>query len=178
MSEVGTLARPYAKAAFEYAAAAGDLQGWHDRLHTAALVVGDDKVSDLLRSPVYTVEQQADAVAMILGDELEEPVRNFLAALAKNRRLPLLPKVFELFKAMKDAREQKIDVELISAAPITPEQQQTLVAALSRRLEREVSLSTSVDESLVGGLVVRAGDQIFDGSIRGRLAQLAKALNS
>lgn len=178
MSEVGTLARPYAKAAFEYAVTAGDLQRWHDSLHTAALVVGDEKVSNLLRSPVYTVEQQVDAVAMILGDELEEPVRNFLAALAKNRRLPLLPKVFELFKTMKDAHERTVDVELISAAPITPEQQQTLVTALSRRLEREVSLSTSVDESLVGGLVVRAGDQIFDGSIRGRLAQLAKALNS
>lgn len=178
MSELSTMARPYAKAAFEYAAAAGALQGWHDMLHTAALVVSDEKVATLLSSPSYTVIQQVDAVAMILGDDIDEPLRNFLAALAKNRRLPVLPKVFELFKAMKDAHERKVDVELVAAAPISPEQQQALAAALSRRLEREVSLATSIDESLIGGLVIRAGDTVFDGSVRGRLAQLAKALNS
>lgn len=178
MSELSTLARPYAKAAFEYAAAANALQAWDEMLHGAALVVSDDKVADLLSSPSYTVAGQVEVVAEILGDSIDGPMRNFLTALAKNRRLPMLPKILELFRGMKDARERRVEVEVVAADDISPEQQQSLAAALSRRLEREVALSTTIDKSLIGGLVIRAGDTVFDGSVRGRLTKLAKALNS
>lgn len=178
MSELGTLARPYAKAAFEYASEAGVLQQWHDMLQTAAIVVGEEKVANLLSSPSYTVGQQVEKIAEVLGDVIDESMRNFLAALARNRRLGMLPKVLELFQTMKAAHERSIDVEVIAVEALTPEQQNTLVQALSRRLEREVSLSTSIDKSLIGGLVIRAGDTVFDGSVKGRLAKLAEALNS
>jgi len=178
MSELGTLARPYAKAAFEYASAANGLQSWDDMLRTAALVVSDGKIADLLSSPSYTAAQQVEQIAEVLGDSIDDRLRNFLTALARNRRLSMLPKIHELFRAMKDVHERKIEVELVAADELTPEQQQGLAAVLSRRLEREVVLTTSIDKALIGGVVIRAGDMVFDASLRGRLGKLAKALNS
>jgi F-type H+-transporting ATPase subunit delta len=178
MAELSTLARPYAKAAFQYAADASDLQGWSDSLAVAAVVASQDVVVKLLSSPSYTATQQAEKTIEVCGDALNEKSRSFVQVLAENHRLQLLPQIYQQFEVLKANREKTVEVSVVSASEISTEQQDKLASALSSKLEREVNMQVSIDDSLIGGVVVRAGDTVIDGSIRGRLAKLAEVLNS
>ncbi|MCK9563531.1 MAG: F0F1 ATP synthase subunit delta [Bacteroidales bacterium] len=178
MAELTTLARPYAKALFETAQAADTLSAWSATLALLTAVVREPAVQSLLDSPERTARQQADTIIDICGDALDDKARNLVGLLAANRRLPLIPLIDEQFDALKALREQTVEVELVSAREISPEQQQALGNALSRKLDRQVNINLSVDQSLLGGILIRAGDTIIDGSIRGRLNKLAEALNS
>jgi len=178
MAELSTLARPYARAAFEYAAQAGELQSWSESLSTAGSVAQQSNVVDLLSSPSVTAQQQATALIEICGDALDEKGQNFLTVLSENHRLQLLPEISLQFDILKANREKSVDVELIAAHELDAEQQQKLSEALSAKLERKVNMQVSLDKSLLGGAVIRAGDLVIDGSIRGRLAKLAESLHS
>ncbi len=175
---MSTLARPYARAAFEYADAKGELQGWSETLALLAAVAQQDAVVRLLASPSYTAKQQAEKLISVCGDDLNTQVQNYIGVLAENRRLLLLPEIQQQFEVLKANREKSIDVSVESAIELTGEEQEKLTKALSARLAREVNMQVSVNKSLLGGAVVRAGDTVIDGSIRGRLAKLAEALNS
>lgn len=178
MAELSTLARPYAKAAFQYAADANDLQGWSQNLAIVAAVAQQDAVEKLLSSPSYTAAQQAEKTIEVCGDAITDKIRGFMQVLAENRRLQLLPQIYQQFEVLKANREKTVEVDVVSATEISTEQQNKLASALSAKLERDVNMQVSVDDSLIGGAVVRAGDTVIDGSIRGRLAKLAEALNS
>ena len=178
MAELSTLARPYAKAAFEFAADAGDLQGWSQSLSTAGAIAQQPMVVKLLSSPSLTAQQQAAAVIDICGDALNVTGQNFVAILSENRRLQLLPQISFQFEIMKANREKAVDVEVIAAQELDVQQQQQLSDALGAKLERKINMQVSLDKSLLGGAVIRAGDTVIDGSIRGRLAKLAESLNS
>ncbi len=178
MAELSTLARPYAKAAFEFAADAGDLQGWSKSLSLAGAVAQQPAVVKLLSSPSSTAAQQALAVTDICGDELGETGQNFIKILSENRRLQLLPQISHQFETMKANREKAVDVDVVAAHEMDAEQQQSLSDALSAKLERKINMQVSLDKSLLGGAVIRAGDTVIDGSIRGRLTKLAESLNS
>ena len=134
MAELSTLARPYAKAAFEYAAQAGELQSWSDSLSTAGSVAQQSNVVDLLSSPSVTAQQQATALIEICGDALDEKGQNFLTVLSENHRLQLLPEISLQFDILKANREKSVDVELIAAHELDAEQQQKLSEALSAKL--------------------------------------------
>lgn len=178
MAELSTLARPYAKAAFKYAADADALRDWSKMLATASAVAGQEVVGRLLASPVQTARQQADALIEICGDALDAPGRNFIHTLATNRRLPLLGEISRQFETLKAGREKTLAVEVTAAGEVSAGQQRKLAAALQARLGQDVSLQVAIDKSLLGGALVRAGDTVLDGSVRGRLAKLAAALNS
>jgi F-type H+-transporting ATPase subunit delta len=178
MAELSTLARPYAKAAFEYAVEAKDLQGWSDSLTLAASVAQQSAVEELLTSPSVTAAKQAEAVQDICGDELATACQNFISILSENRRLQLLPQISQQFDVMKANLEKAVDVDVVAAAKLDAAQQKTLSEALSAKLERKVNLQVSLDKSLIGGAVIRAGDTVIDGSIRGRLTKLAESLNT
>ena len=178
MAELSTLARPYAKAAFEYAAEAGDLQSWSDSLAVAAAVTQHSVVEKLLSSPTYTAAQQAEKVIAVCGDTLSGKTLNFIQVLADNHRLRLLPQIYQQFEVLKANREKTVEVNVVSAREITAEQQEKLASALSAKLERTVNMQVSIDSTLIGGAVIRAGDTVIDGSIRGRLSKLAEALHS
>ena len=178
MAELRTLARPYAKAVFSYAESAGTLDQWSSSLELLSAVVADPTVKKLLSSPEYTTQQQAATLVEICGDALDEKARNLVSLLAENRRLSLLPFILAQYRDLKAAREKAVDVELFSAAELDEQQRQQFSRALSTRLDRQVNLAVSIDKSLIGGVLVRAGDTVIDGSIRGRLNKLAQALNS
>ena len=178
MAELSTLARPYAKAAFEYAVEAKDLQGWSDSLALAASVAQQSAVEKLLSSPSATATAQAQAVCDICGDQLATACQNFISILSENRRLQLLPQISQQFDIMKANLEKAVDVDVVAAADLDATQQEALSDALSAKLERKVNLQVSLDKSLIGGAVIRAGDTVIDGSIRGRLTKLAESLNS
>ncbi|GMU46294.1 MAG: F0F1 ATP synthase subunit delta [Pseudomonadales bacterium] len=178
MAEFSTLARPYAKAAFECAVANGDLESWSEALAWLAQLVEDAQLSALLRSPAVGRAQRAELLMELGGDRLPALVRNFVQVLASNDRLLLLPVIFAQFQALKADHQRLVEVEVTSAAPLDEGQQQRLAAALVRRLGREVRIQVSIDPGLIGGAIIRAGDTVIDGSLRGRLNKLAGALLS
>ncbi len=176
MAELITLARPYAKAAFEAARAEGDLKGWFEALGTAQAVSLNDKVQSYLTSPSATTAEKAKTFCDFCGDALNQKQQNFIAVLAENNRISLLPQVFELFSLLKANQEKTVDVEVFTAFPLSSELEKKLETTLKAKLERDVDLKTDVDKSLIGGALIRAGDTVIDGSARGRLAKLAEAM--
>lgn len=178
MAELSTLARPYARAAFEYARDAGKLSQWQQELATTAAVAADDALATVLSDPGLTAQQQANTLIEVCGDSIGGEVKNFVSILADNKRLPLLPEIFEQYEQFKANQEKSVDVEVISAFDLADEMRDKLARGLGAKLEREVNVRTSTDSELLGGVLIRAGDLVIDGSVRGRLNKLAEAMNS
>lgn len=173
-----TLARPYAKAAFELASATGQADAWLNLLGQAAAVVQLPEVAELISNPRLTRDSKVDALTGAFAEGSDEAFRNFLATLGENDRLELLPTVYTQFEALKFEAEKTLAVEIETAYELSDEQLQTLAASLSKRLDRTVNPQQVVNSALIGGLVIRAGDVVIDGSVRGKLSQLAEALKS
>jgi F-type H+-transporting ATPase subunit delta len=182
MAELSTLARPYARAAFEYARDHsqdnGALLVWAEQLQVAAAVTADETVAQVLSNPSLTAEQQAQILRDVCGDSLNAEGKNFVGLLASNKRLPLLPEIFALFEQYKANQEKTVDVTVYSAFEVDEQTQQTLAQVLKTKLERDVNVDSEVDASLLGGVLIRAGDLAIDGSVRGRLNKLSEAMNS
>lgn len=178
MADKSTIARPYAKAAFEEARDRGRLGPWSEALRTAAAVISDPRVETLLGNPRVTAEELAGLVTEIAGAQLDEEGRNFVRTLADNHRLAVLPEISALFDELKAEAEGIIDVTVTSAAPLDDAQRGKLVAALERRLKRSVRLQCATDPALIGGAVLRAGDMVIDGSLRGKLERIAYELTA
>ncbi len=176
MTDKITVARPYARAAFEEARAHKVLGPWSDSLQRAAAVVKDPRVQNLLGNPAVTNAELAQFVIDLAGPQLDEQGRNFVQTLAENRRLAYLPEISTLFDELKDEAEGVVDVTVTSAAPLENAQRDALSAALQRRLKRQVRLHCETDPSLLGGAVLRAGDLVIDGSVRARLDRIAYEL--
>jgi len=176
MADKSTIARPYAKAAFEEARERRRLGPWSQALRTAAAVVSDSRVEELVGNPRVTPAELAALVSDTAGPQLDEEGRNFVRALADNRRLSLLPEISTLFDELKGEAEGVVDVTVTSAAPLDDSQRGKLAAALERRLGRSVRLQCATDPALIGGAVLRAGDMVIDGSLRGKLERIAYAL--
>jgi len=177
MTEITTVARPYAKAAFEHASAAGQLAGWSDMLERAADVVADAGFKQYIARPTLTVEQQAEAIFAV-SDSLDGGMRNFIVQLAENKRLLALPAISAMFQALRADAEGAVDVDVVSAFAMDDAQTQALAAVLSQKLSRQVNVTSSVDATLIGGAVIRAGDTVIDASVRGKLGKLSATLNS
>src|SRR5690348_15117044 len=178
MTDKVTIARPYAKAAFNEAQGARQLGQWADALRTGAAVIEDPRVAQLLGDPRVTPAQLADFVIGVAANGLNETGQNFVRTLAENRRLAYLPEISVLFDELKDQAEGIVDVTVTSAAPLDAQQQQALSAALQRKLKRNVRLHCETDPTLIGGAVLRAGDLVIDGSLRSRLDRIAFELTA
>ena len=174
--EKNTLARPYAKAAFEFAQASNDLEAWATFLETAAAISMDSQVKELLIDPRVSKEQACELFTTVCEKSLNDKRRNFLAQLAQNDRLNVLPEISQLFALFKADFEKSVEVFVRSFKPLSKEQETTLSAALQKRLERSVNLHVTLDESLIGGAIIRAGDLVIDGSIKTKLARLQDEL--
>jgi F-type H+-transporting ATPase subunit delta len=178
MAERATIARPYAKAAFEYARGANGFAAWSQALARLAEIVADPRVAVLTKSPQWSAADIAGLVIDIAGTSLDAGMQNFVRVLAENHRLLLLPEIAAHYEEFRSAVENTVDVEVTSAVPLNDAQAQKLKQALSTRLKREVHMRTAVDSTLLGGAVVRAGDLVIDGSLKGRLERLATELGS
>jgi F-type H+-transporting ATPase subunit delta len=178
MAERTTTARPYAKAIFALARQGNKLAATSAGLIRSAEVVVDPRVHALLGSPHVTAAQLAELVNGVAGDTLDENGRNFVSLLAQNRRLGFLPEIAALYEQMKAEVENAVDVEVTAASPLSADQESRYAAALQKKLGRSVRLRTKVDGSLLGGAVLKAGDLVIDGSIKGRLERLATELTA
>lgn len=173
MSQALTLARPYARAAFGIARDEGAFAAWSDALGFAARVAADPRVAGILGNPKLS---DTEAVALLAPQGAGESVTRFLALLADNRRLPLLPEVAGLYEQLRNEAEHVVKATVTSAAALPDAELEAIRAALRKRFGSEVELQTAIDESLIGGAVIDAGDVVIDGSLKGKLARLESAL--
>ena len=173
-----TLARPYARAAFGLARDGGGYAGWSQALAFAAAAASDPRVAQLLGHPRLS---QADAVSLLSPpasgqDAAEAGFGRFLAMLAGNRRLALLPEIAGLYEELRADAERVVKAKVTSAAILPDAQLASIREALRKRFGREVEVETDLDPSLIGGAVIDAGDIVIDGSIKGKLGRLQAAL--
>jgi F-type H+-transporting ATPase subunit delta len=178
MAERATVARPYAKAAFAYAREQGRLDPWSRWLGTARSVVLSDQYSAYERSSGVETEQLLELIVGMCGETLDANARAFLELLAENGRLDFLPEIAERFEELKAEDANVADVQVTSAVQLDDAQRERLARALSTRLRRDVRLHCTVDASLIGGAVVRSGDTLIDGSLRGKLERLGTDLTT
>ena len=178
MADRATIARPYARAAFAHAQSANEVASWSRLLAAAAQGAADPRVARLIGNPHVTGEELVDLLGGLSKQVAGEAGKNFLRALATNRRLALLPQIAAQFDELRADAEGVVDVEVIAAREIAAPQEKRLQAALAKRLGREVRMHTRIDESLLGGALVRAGDLVIDGTLKGRLERLGSALRN
>ncbi|KPQ28914.1 MAG: ATP synthase F1, delta subunit [Marinobacter excellens HL-55] len=178
MAQLTTLARPYAKAVFDAAKDQNAVDQWDQALAFAGLVAADQEVANILANPGLSEQRKAELFADCFEEPLPEALRNFLLILAENKRLALLPEVSKLFSMYRADLERSVKLTVNTAFELSADEQQKLIKALSEKLERKVELETAVDQTLIGGVVVRTGDLVIDASVRGKLARMAKALDS
>jgi F-type H+-transporting ATPase subunit delta len=176
VAERATIARPYAKAAFQYAQASKAFAEWSQGLKAASEVVADPRVASLTKSPQWSQADLVSIITDVAGEKLNPAMQNFVRVLAENHRLLLLPEISAHYEALRSAVENTVDVEVVSAVPLDAAQTNKLQQALSTRLKRQVRMRNSVDAALLGGAVVRAGDLVIDGSLKGHLERLATEL--
>ena len=176
MAEKSTIARPYAQAAFELAQDKGDLTAWSEMLQLGAMIVSDEQLKRLIGNPEVSKDSLVELILNVAGERLDTVGRNFIRVLADNGRLNVLPEIATLYEQHRAEAERYIDAEVTSAFPLSEAQQQALVESLKKRLGREVRLTASTDETLIGGAIVRAGDLVIDGSVTGHLNKLAQTL--
>ncbi len=171
-----TVARPYARAAFGYAREHDALDAFSSMLDTAAALVENPRLRALLGDPRLSRARRAEMLEAVGGDYFDDPMRRLLRILGERDRLPALPEVREQFEGLRAEHEQRLTAEVVSARELDPDQQERIRAALAERTGKTVELISNIDEQLLGGAVVRAGDRVLDASLQRRLQQLAQSL--
>ncbi|UPQ87969.1 F0F1 ATP synthase subunit delta [Vibrio sinaloensis] len=177
MADMTTIARPYAKAAFDFAVERNQLDQWGQMLSFAAEVANNEQIHELLTSSM-SADKMAELFVSICGEQVDEFGQNLIKVMAENGRLQALPDVCAEFLLLKQEHEKEITVEVTSATELSDQQKADISSKLEARLERKVQLNCSVDEALLGGVIIRAGDLVIDNSARGRLSRLSDALQS
>ena len=183
MADNNTIARPYAQAVFELANDAGDLGPWSESLAVAGQLLADKGLVEYLGNPEFNNEQRLEfltglfekAQARLLAGGNDKGT-NFLKLLLENRRVAVLPEISEHFETLKAKVENSVEAIVTSATKLSSKQIDEIATALKARLGRDVKIETEIDENLIGGAVIRAGDVVIDGSLRARLEGLATAL--
>jgi F-type H+-transporting ATPase subunit delta len=177
MSELTTVARPYAKAAFDFAVEQGDVNPWFEMLVFAAEVAQNETMASHLSGGLSN-EQASELFINVCGEQINSQCQNLIKVMAENQRLLVLPQVVTLFSELKAEYEKEISVDVQAAVVLDDAQQASLSAALEKRLARKVKLNCSVNADVVSGLLIKAGDMVIDGSVKGKLDRLSATLQS
>lgn len=175
MSELTTIARPYAKAAFDFAVEQSAVEKWIEMLNFAAEVVKDESVQSFLVSS-FSAKKIANIIITICGDKLDQYGQNLINVMAENKRLIILPSVFQEFQHYVEEYKAIAEVQVISAQPLNTIQQDKIAIAMEKKLSRKVRLNCSIDSSLIAGIIIRTDNFVIDGSSRGQLTRLANEL--
>jgi len=177
MSDMTTAARPYARAIFELAKAGSTQDKWTEVLAMLSAVINNADMREALDSPELSAEQKGELLIDVCNDALNDENRNAIKLLAENNRLNLLPDIAELFEGFRAEDESKVEATVTSAFPLTDAQQTAIAAALKKKLGCDITLIMQTDATLIGGVVIRAGDLVIDGSTQARLSALAQSLS-
>jgi len=178
MAETATIARPYAEAVFDLADKAGASAKWLGMLASMAHVAGNPEMQACISNPNVGEKALYDLVIALCNEDFPAEARNFVRVLIANGRLALLPAIHAQFAELKNEREGVLEAEIRTAFPLDNAQINGLVADISRRFKRRVQPRVTVDRELIGGVHITVGDEVVDGSVRGKLADMATALKS
>ena len=178
MSNVTTLSRPYAKAAFELAEANDATDRWSEMLDLASALVSEETLAALLESPHVSSGQIVQLLSDAAGEAFDASFRDYLSVLAENNRFSLLPQVTTLYKKLHEEANKVLRVRVVSAFALEDSQTSRMKDALAKRFDREIVLESEVDSSIIGGAVIYAGGQVIDGSLKDRLAKLSNSLSN
>jgi len=178
MSELTTAARPYARAVFEMAENSGKLSEWSDMLGFMSGVANNEQVVELLASPKMAKQSGADAFIELADGQLNDEAKNLVSMLAENNRLSLLPEMSAIYEVLKDEAEGSVEAIVTAAKKLTQDEEKSISDALGKRLGRKVKLKVSVDDALLGGAIIQAGDLVIDGSLKGRLSKMTSAVTN
>ena len=181
MSDATTIARPYAKAIFKHALEAKCLSEWSATLHALAQAVLQPDTTNFICNPATTPELQTQLLLAIFSkksnsSEMMKTLENVVGLLAENKRLLVLPDICVQYDVLRAEQEKTLTANVASFVALSDAQQQELIDSLSQRLQRKVTLEMSIDKSLLGGAIIRAGDLVIDGSVRGKLNKLGTSL--
>jgi len=180
MAEKSTIARPYAEAVFQLAAANSELQQWSDMLQAVAMVAADADMQAVIGNTSVSKDQLAQLIIDVAGASLQKGMTeagcNLIKLLAENRRLDVIAEITEQFETLKAEAEKTVEAQMVSAQEVSAAQQSMIAEKLKARLGCEVSLTCSVDETLMGGAIIKAGDMVIDGSVSGQLNKLSVEL--
>lgn len=177
MSDLTTVARPYAEAAFEFAVEKAALDKWGEMLDFAAQVAKDEQIQALLTSQL-SAESLAEMFVTVCGEQLDEHGQNLIRMMAENERLKALPDVAGMFHVLVAEHKAIAEVEVLSASELSADQESKIAAMMEQRLDRKVKLNCNVDKTLLAGVLIKCGDLVIDGSVRGKLDRLADTLHS
>jgi len=177
MAELTTVARPYAQAVFDRAQQTGRLADWSGMLQFAAAVAVDPAMRDAIEGARLTRTQLAQLFIEVAGDRLDDEGRNLVRLLAENRRMGLLVEIAAVYEVLRAEAESTVQAQMVSAFPLSDDQKERIAESLKQRLGRNVTLTAEIDDSLIGGAIIHAGDLVIDGSVRGKLDRLAGAMN-
>ncbi len=177
MSSLTTLARPYAKAAFELARSDNNLAAWDEMLSAAAVVTADDGMSGWLQSPHSTASKAIEIIVEAMGGEVDSRFQGYLGVLADNDRLSLCSEISRMFEQLRADAEKRLNVRVVSATALQEADIKRMQSALAKRFNREITLSNEIDADVLGGAIIYAGDQVIDGSLLGRLKRLETSLS-
>jgi F-type H+-transporting ATPase subunit delta len=176
MAETATVARPYAEAVFGLADKGGNSGKWLEMLATMAQVAGNPDMQACIGNPNLGAKQLYDLFVALCKQDLPAEARNFVRVLIDNGRLGLLPEIHAQFAELKNQRDGVLEAEIRSAFPLDNAQITGLVAEVSRRFKRHVQPRVTLDKDLIGGVHIKVGDEVIDGSVRGKLESMATAL--
>jgi len=177
MADFTTAARPYANAVYDLANQSKGLDSWGDALANLANVVNDAQMAKMLGNPDLGKQQKGELVIQVMGDNLNQQQQNLVKLMAENGRLQLMNDVLEQFEVARAKAENKIEAEVVSAFELSAEQTDELINTLKNKLGcDDVTLTTTIDESLIGGVIIKAGDTIIDASMKSQLDSLALSL--
>jgi F-type H+-transporting ATPase subunit delta len=182
MSDFETIGRPYAKAIFELASEEGSLQAWLDRLTTAAAIADDAGMQTMFNMPSMLPSEHVELFLSVYtgidgAEKVSAEFKNFIGLLAENGRLPALSAITAAYEILKQEADGKVEVQVTSARALTKKQMADLAKSLAKKLGKEVTITSEVDETLIAGAIIRAGDMVIDGSVLARLGKLSTALN-
>lgn len=176
MAETATIARPYAEAVFSLADKAGALARWAEALASMARIAAHPEMQAWIANPKLTPRQVYDLFMSLCPDDLPAECRNFVRVLIANDRLILLADIREQFMELKNRREGVVEAEIRTAFRLDNAQISALVADLERRFKRRVQPRVAIDKELIGGVRIAVGDEVIDGSVRGKLDEMAAGL--
>ncbi|MGP1959537.1 MAG: F0F1 ATP synthase subunit delta [Arsenophonus sp. NC-TX2-MAG3] len=177
MSEITTVARPYAKAAFNFAVEKQLVDKWQNMLSFIDEITRNQQIGELLSS-LIAPETLAKIFITICGDEIDEHARNLIRIMAENERLSALPEVLKQYIQLRAFLELTVDIEVVSATSLNEKQQFKISTAMQKRLSRKVKLNCKIDKSIIAGLIIKAENLVIDGSVRGRIKRLIDVLQS
>ncbi len=177
MAELATVARPYAEAAFALARESADpktaMPKWAEMLRALSGVAQDAQMQAAISNPKLSANQKAALFTNVCGDTLNDVGRKFVSTVVESGRAALLPQISSQFEALKNAAENSAVAVIRTAMPLTDTQRAEFAQSLQRKFGKTIQIKETVDESLIAGAIISVGDQVIDGSAKGRLAAMA-----